>query len=86
MTTIKGVLDRFEGDWAVIQLLNVGESQNLLRNLLPRTAKEGDYLQLKIEDGEIVGVYLDPEATEAAQKRIEEKLNRLRRGEHLHDD
>jgi len=39
------------------------------RKLVPRGAKEGDYLQLEIEDGNIIQAHLDPEATQAARKR-----------------
>ncbi len=56
------------------------------RKLVPRRAKEGSYIQLEIEGGKIIQVQLDADATEVAQKRIQDKLDRLRRGEHLHDD
>jgi hypothetical protein len=81
-----GVIDRFEDDLAVIEITGEIESRNIPRKLLPRRAKEGDYLQFAIEDGNIVQAKLDPEATQAARKRIKDKLDRLRRGEHLHDD
>jgi hypothetical protein len=76
--TLKGVIDRFEGDLAVIEIEP--------RKLLPRRAKEGDYLQLEIEDGNIITAKVDPEATQAAKERIKDKMERLRRRDHLHDD
>jgi hypothetical protein len=83
--TLKGVIDRFEGEFAVIEITGETEPRNVLRELLPRRAKEGDYLQFEMEDGNIIQVHLDKEATQAARKRIDEKLDRLRRGEHLND-
>jgi hypothetical protein len=59
------------------------EPRNMLRKLLPRCAKEGDYLQLEIEDGRIIKGRLDLESTQAAKERINNKLDRLKRGEHL---
>jgi len=84
--TLKGVIDRFEGDLAVVQIADEIEPRNVLRKLLPRRAKEGDYLQLKIENGNIIQAKIDQDATQAAQKRIQDKLERLRRGEHLNND
>ncbi|MBA3868497.1 MAG: DUF3006 domain-containing protein [Anaerolineae bacterium] len=84
--TLKGVIDRFEGDWAVIELDGEIEPRNISRKLLPRRAKEGDHVQLEIEHGNVTKVQVDPEATQAAKERIKEKMERLRRGEHLRDD
>ena len=83
---LTGVIDRFEGDWAVIEVADEPELRNVPKQLLPRGAKEGDHLQLELEDGRVIRVQLDPEATENARKRIQDKLDRLRRGEHLHGD
>ena len=85
-TTLRGVIDRFEGDWAVIELGDENEPLNLSPKLVPRRAKEGDYLQLDFEDGQVTQVVLDADATQMARKRIQDKLERLRRGDHLHDD
>ena len=49
-STLKGVIDRFEGDWAVIEITSETEPRNVARKVLPRRAKEGDYLQFEIED------------------------------------
>jgi len=47
---------------------------------------EGDYLQFEMEDRNIMKAKLDPETTQAARERIQKKLARLRRGEHLKGD
>jgi hypothetical protein len=79
---MKAVIDRFEGDLAV---LIVGEDQervNVARDLLPKKCKEGSWLQVEIQDGEVRNAVLDEEEMDKAKKRIAEKLERLRRGEH----
>jgi hypothetical protein len=78
---LKGVVDRFESKWAVIEIVDEIEPRKL-----PRSAKEGDHLQLEIEDGNIIQAKVDTDATAAAKARIKDKLDLLRRGEHLHDD
>jgi hypothetical protein len=86
MTTDDAVIDRFEGD---IAGLLVGEQHaliNVLRSRLPRHAREGDYLRIEARDGEVISATVDSEATARAKQRIEEKMDRLRRGDHLHDE
>jgi hypothetical protein len=79
----KAVIDRFEDDLAV---LLVGEEEEQLvvpRTSLPNGAKEGDWLQVEVEDDHLVSAVVDLDETTAAKERIAEKLARLRRGEHL---
>jgi hypothetical protein len=74
----KAVIDRFEGKMAV---LLVGEKPvNVLRSELPKEVKEGDWLEVEFEVGRLVSARMDPEEKERMRKRIEEKLERLRRG------
>ena len=79
----QAVIDRFEGEWAV---LLVGEEErrlNVPRKNLPRGAQEGHWLQVELEGDQLLSVSIDREATEQARQRVMEKLERLRRGEHL---
>ena len=55
---LKGVIDRFEGDLAVIEIADETEPRNVPRKRLPQGAKEGDYLQLEIEDQRVTLVHL----------------------------
>jgi hypothetical protein len=76
----KAVIDRFEGDKAILLL---GEEQDrlvVLRSFLPNGAKEGDWLKVDVEDDRILGASIDANETAAAKSRIAEKLERLRRG------
>jgi hypothetical protein len=77
----KAVIDRFEGDKAV---LLVGEEEDKLivpRASLPPGAKEGQWLQVDVEDDRILAVALDEDETKKAEERIAEKLARLRGGQ-----
>lgn len=79
----KAVIDRFEGGLAV---LLVGEDERRIdipRECLPKGAREGYWLQVELEEGQLVYAALDPEETMRAKRRILEKLQRLRRGDHL---
>ena len=78
----KAVIDRFEGDKAV---LLVGEEQDrlvVLKSFLPKGAKEGDWLQVDVKDDRVLSAAIDSDATAAAKNRIADKLAKLRRGEH----
>jgi len=80
---MKAVIDRFEGEFAI---LIVGEDEqriNVLRTLLPKQTREGSWLQVEIQNGEVSSVVIDEEETARAKQRITEKLARLRRGDHL---
>ena len=79
---MKVVIDRFEGDLAVLILEGSQERLNVARELLPKKSREGSWLQVEMEDGEVRKAVIDEEQTARAKKRIEEKLERLRRGEH----
>ena len=78
----KAMIDRFEGDLAV---LLVGEEQDRLevnKSMLPIGAKEGDWLQVDVKDDRIFSATADPKGTADAKKRILDKLTQLREGKH----
>lgn len=80
---VKAVVDRFEGDKAVVL---VGEEEEALvvdRGKLPPETREGDWLKADVQDDVLLAAELDPEETANAQARIADKLERLRRGEQL---
>lgn len=77
------VIDRFEGDYAILFIAASDESLLVLRDELPEDVNEGDYLKIEWVDGQITLSERDEEATEEARRRIQAKLDRLRRGEHL---
>lgn len=59
------IIDRFEEDWAVIEYDN--QIFKLPRNLLPKTAQEGDVLNISIS--------IDKEATSKRRKDSDSLLD-----------
>jgi len=79
------MIDRFEGDLAV---LLVGEQQDRLevnKSMLPIGAKEGDWLQVEVKDDRVFSATADPKGTADAKNRILDKLGILREGKHKND-
>ena len=64
------MVDRFEGEWAVVQV-DGGSSVDLPVSVLPEGTREGDVLVLRV----------DPEATRAARDEARALLDRLRGGD-----
>lgn len=80
---MKAVIDRFEGKYAVL-ILEEGKRQiSVLQDLLPEQAAEGSWLQVEVENESLLSAVLDEAETDNAKQRIAEKLERLRRGDHL---
>jgi hypothetical protein len=78
------VIDRFEGDIAV---LLVGSAQRIVdvpREHLPPGVEAGQWLRVQLDGDVLMHAAPDADATEDARQRIQEKLARLRRGDHLH--
>jgi hypothetical protein len=83
---MKAVIDRFEGKTAVILVGQDEKRMDVSRTRLPRGVKEGTWLQVEIQGGEIIDAKIDEEETRRAKQRIAEKLAALRRGDHLKKD
>jgi hypothetical protein len=77
----KAVVDRFEGEIAVLIVGVDKRRMEVHRKQLPKNAKEGQWLQLEIENGVIGSVTVDEEETAKVKQRIAEKLERLRHGD-----
>ncbi len=63
---VRIIIDRFEGKFTVVELENKSRI-NMPRELVPKGAKEGDILEIRI----------DKEETERRRKRIENLLRDL---------
>jgi hypothetical protein len=79
----KASVDRFEGKFAVILVGEENRVVNIPRGQFPKGIKEGTWLIVELDGDKLISAEVDPEETEKARKRIMEKLERLRRGEHL---
>jgi len=80
---MKVVIDRFEGDFAVLIAKEDERRLNVLKKLLPQQSKEGSWLQVDVQNGEVISAEMDEEETANAKQRIANKLALLRRGDHL---
>ncbi len=63
---MKFIIDRFEGEFAIVELENM-EMLDMSRKLLPQDAKEGDTINVTIDEIE----------TENRRKRIQDKFDSL---------
>ena len=79
---MKAVIDRFEGDYAILILGDDEQRLNIPRKQLPQKAKEGSWLQLDIVGGQPSNIIFDEKETEKARQRIADKLARLRKGDY----
>ena len=69
---MKAVIDRFEGELAVLLLGDKGEFRlNFPLSLLPAGCKEGDILNISIER--------DPEATQQTKERVSGLMETLKK-------
>ncbi|WP_026894039.1 DUF3006 domain-containing protein [Clostridiisalibacter paucivorans] len=68
---MKGVIDRFEGLYAVIELEN-GEMKNILIEKLPLSVTEGDILIIEKDK-----ISIDKQESKRRKKRIERLMNEL---------
>ncbi len=68
---MKAVIDRFEGEFAVILFGEKEIKANFPRQLLPSGAKEGTWLKIDLE--------LDQDATKQQEEKIRGLLDKLKR-------
>lgn len=61
---MKYIIDRFEGDYAVLEIER-GQFSNIERKILPQGVKEGDVISISIDD----------DATQKRNRRIIDKAN-----------
>lgn len=66
---MKGVIDRFEGDWAVLELEDK-TTIDIPRNLLPPYAHEGDVVQKTAGKFKII-----PEETRTRAKEVRDLMD-----------
>jgi hypothetical protein len=66
------IIDRFEGEYAVLETEN--GMKNVLRDMLPEDAREGDVVELKN------GAYtINKKAAEKRRRELREKLKKLQK-------
>lgn len=73
------IIDRFEGDYAILLLRNDESIQiDLLRESLPNSAKEGDIIEVSFDNNNnVIESKILKEETESAKKRAENLLKKI---------
>jgi hypothetical protein len=64
---VKGIIDRFEGDIAVVEIN--GKTQDFPKSIFPKETEAGDVV--------IIEVKVDKKATEKLRREIEELMNEV---------
>ncbi len=70
METIKGIIDRFEGNIAVVEI--EGMTRDFKKSIFPESAEPGDFVEI---NGDQVTILKDE--TEKRRKEIEELMDEL---------
>ncbi len=68
---IKGSIDRFEGNYAVLIIGEEGDRLDIQRSFLPEEAKEGDFIKIRIE--------ISPDKTREAKEKSADLIEKLKR-------
>lgn len=68
---MKAVIDRFEGDYAVVLFGDEEIKADIPKKLLPKGSKEGSWLKINFE--------LDKEGTKKQEDKIKAKLDKLKK-------
>lgn len=77
------VIDRYEDIMAVLLIGKSNKPMIIERALIPNDVKEGTWLRIRIKQGKIIEIIIDEKTTEARALIIKNKMDRLRKGEHL---
>ncbi len=67
---MKAVIDRFEGDYAIVLVGDVEIKLDIPRELLPKSAKEGSWLNVSFQ--------LDPEGENKQREKVSKLLDKLK--------
>ncbi|MGF7186808.1 hypothetical protein GGQ84_002941 [Desulfitispora alkaliphila] len=75
---MKAVIDEITEGKAVL-LVGAEEQEYVIdASLLPKEAKERDWLQVKLTNDDVVSISLDQEETGKVKSRVEDKLAKLK--------
>lgn len=77
---VKGYFDRLkEGKTAVILVEDMGEQFEVDLASLPEGAREGDWFDLVLKDGEIQTIKVDKLYTKERERVVQSKMDQLRK-------
>ncbi|KGA96007.1 hypothetical protein AJ85_20685 [Alkalihalobacillus alcalophilus ATCC 27647 = CGMCC 1.3604] len=73
------VLDRIEGNHAVLLVGNSEKEKTIEKSLLPPGSREGTWFNVELSGDEILKITIDQKEAEEVQKRVRAKMAMLRR-------
>lgn len=79
---VKASIDRFDGEFAIAYSDDKRKFE-IPGLLVPIGAKPGSRVWLRLKDDRVITVDLDREGTKSLDEKIKEKLEHLKRGDHL---
>ncbi len=79
----KAVIDRYEEDLAILLVGDMERKIVVPRKNLPAGATEGRWLKVELDGEKLVSAIIDEQETAKARQRITDKLQQLRKGDHL---
>lgn len=79
---VKASLDRFEEDYAVVYA-DDGRKFDVPRELIPKNTSEGTRVKIHLRDSKVIKVIVDHKDNEELERKIREKLGRLKHNQHL---
>lgn len=79
---IAASLDRFEEEFAVAYS-DDGTKFDIPKELVPEGGAQGARVRLFLKEGKVVMVRVDRKEARSLDEKIREKLERLKRGDHL---
>ncbi|GAK14422.1 DUF3006 domain-containing protein [Geomicrobium sp. JCM 19039] len=78
MQTVQAVIDRIEDSIHAVLLVGEDEKERIVSvEALPDGVKEGEWLQLTIDDDQVTHIQQDREETERRESRIKNKMQQL---------
>jgi hypothetical protein len=77
MEEIKANLDRFEEGYAVIYC-DDGRKFDVPTRSIPTNVKQGSRVIVRFEEGKIIDILYDKEETKKMEKKIKDRLERLK--------
>ncbi|GAA0451145.1 DUF3006 domain-containing protein [Alkalibacillus silvisoli] len=81
MIKYEGVLDEIvDGQTATILIESTNKTFHISAFDLPEGAREGDWLNVEVEDGEVVQLTINQQKTAEQKQSVKKRVDRLRRG------
>jgi hypothetical protein len=72
-------IDRFEGEYAIVILIDKNKEFIVKKSILPKGTSEGDWLYVTVEKDLIIKMEINPKGKEYIKQRIQKKMDELRK-------